>query len=228
MKLHYIDTENVGTALLDTLQFSIFDRAFVFSHKTPATDDSHPAVTWLDGYPVGANQADFFIVAHLARTLAFASRTELGQLVCVLHSRDRELCRAFEFQCQRAGVVAELPLLATSVDSSAVQNIAVPKAQPAKTAQAKTPQPKNPQKPQPAKTAKAKHRQESAEVQHRILQLLGQPKTFVEIQKALNVAQGTAQTSLNELIKAGMVQRQKGSKKHWERSPHQARTSTLQ
>ncbi|MGE8362395.1 hypothetical protein [Pseudomonas sp.] len=49
----------------------------------------------------------------------------------------------------------------------------------------------------------------------KILKLMSQPITSIEVQHKLKVPQSEFTTSFNKLIKAGKIKRQENSKKHW-------------
>jgi len=52
-------------------------------------------------------------------------------------------------------------------------------------------------------------------IEAKILKLMSQPLTSIEIQHKLKVPQSEFTTSFNQLIKSGKIKRQENSKKHW-------------
>ena len=57
----------------------------------------------------------------------------------------------------------------------------------------------------------------STSAEEKILKLMSQPITSIEIQRKLNIAQSEFTTSFNQLIRTGKIKRQANSKKHWHR-----------
>lgn len=51
----------------------------------------------------------------------------------------------------------------------------------------------------------------------KILKLMSQPITSIEMQRKLNIPQSEFTTLFNKLIKSGKIKRQEKSKKHWQR-----------
>lgn len=49
----------------------------------------------------------------------------------------------------------------------------------------------------------------------KILKMMSQPITSIEIQQSLKVPQSVFTTSFNQLIRTGRIKRQETSKKHW-------------
>jgi hypothetical protein len=52
-------------------------------------------------------------------------------------------------------------------------------------------------------------------IEAKILKLMSQPITSIEIQHKLKIPQSEFTTSFNQLIKSGKIKRQENSKKHW-------------
>jgi hypothetical protein len=65
----------------------------------------------VSGYPTGANQADFHIIAHFVKIASHLSPVEKKALVFILCSKDVNLWKAFEFQCALVGVKSSNPFI---------------------------------------------------------------------------------------------------------------------
>ena len=180
MKIYYIDAENIGLSMLDELTISISDRVFVFTNSEALKSAyNSPFLTYISGYPIGQNQADFYMVAHLSNVLSHLSKAEKKAIELCLLSKDQNLWKAFEFQCLLAGVKVIAPYIATGADSN---NVVVAIDSPIET---------------------------------KILKLMSQPITSIEIQHKLKIKQSEFTTSFNQLIKSGKIKRQENSKRHW-------------
>ena len=105
LKIYYVDAENVGANWLEELRISILDRVFVFTNSPGIKASCRNALmTCISDYPVGPNQADFCIIAHLSNVLAHISKSEKKAIEFCLCSKDQSLWKAFEYQCTLAGV----------------------------------------------------------------------------------------------------------------------------
>ncbi|ACH64813.1 conserved hypothetical protein (plasmid) [Aliivibrio fischeri MJ11] len=62
----------------------------------------------MSGYPIGKNQADFYLIAHLSKAISQVQYDEKKKLTFILYSNDNSLCQAFEFQCQHASISCEI------------------------------------------------------------------------------------------------------------------------
>lgn len=104
MKMIFIDAENIGLKEVEKIDTSILDKVFVFS-KNDAVKKSCEKQLYLilSGYPDGSNQADFYIIAYLARILATIPKNQMNTVDFELHTDDKYLISAFEFQCQLLG-----------------------------------------------------------------------------------------------------------------------------
>ncbi len=61
----------------------------------------------LNNYPSGQNQADFYIIAYLAKVLSILDKKLLKSVPLQLYSNDENLILAFEFQCQLFGAIGQ-------------------------------------------------------------------------------------------------------------------------
>lgn len=119
MRIYYIDAENVGLSAVDHLTVSILDRVFIFTNSDSLKSECINALlTWVTGYPSGANQADFYIIAHLSNIFAHTSKSEKKSIEFILYSKDKNLWKAFDFQCKIAGVNASAPHIEIDIEKS--------------------------------------------------------------------------------------------------------------
>lgn len=109
MKMIFVDAENIGLKELGKLEASVIDKVFVFSKADPIIQfcEKHLYLS-LSDYPCGSNQADFYIIAYLARILAALDKKQLGSIRFKLYSNDENLIAAFEFQCAQLGGTSDV------------------------------------------------------------------------------------------------------------------------
>jgi len=172
--------------MLDELTASILDRVFVFTNseslKATRTD---VFLTFLSGYPSGQNQADFFIIAHLSNVLSHLSESEKNAINFIFLSKDKNLWKAFEFQCNLAGVKSIAPLIAIT--------------------------PIKPSKPSKSKAVVSTE----TSIELKILKIMNKPITATKIKQKLKLSDSVFTRSFNKLIKTGKIKRGKSSKKKW-------------
>ena len=66
MNLIFVDAENVGLNTIQEIDTRITDKVFVFSNNEQIKILCHDLMfIMVDGYPIGKNQADFYLIAHL-------------------------------------------------------------------------------------------------------------------------------------------------------------------
>jgi hypothetical protein len=199
LKIYYIDGENIGTNILNEMKLTAHDRVFIFtntaSHKTGY---ANPLFNIISGYPSGKNQADFHLIAHLAKVLAYLTRTEKSVIELVLHSKDIQLWRAFEFQCELAEIKSSNPYIGPAVAQTKPISSPLPVPSPSAGASSNN-------VVVPLDTS----------LETKILKFIAKPRTFTEIAGQMKVSQSVMTTTFNQLIKEGKVQRQSASKKHW-------------
>lgn len=200
MKIYYIDGENIGANIVNEMKWTALDKVFIFTNiASQKTCYANPLFTIISGYPSGKNQADFHLIAHLAKVLAYLSRTEKNVIELVLYSKDIQLWRAFEFQCELAELKSSNPYIEPVL---------------AQTKPASSPLPV----PPPSAGASSSNNVVvplDAALETKILKFINQPRTFTEIAGQMKVSQSVMTTTFNKLIKEGKVQRQSASKKHW-------------
>lgn len=202
MKIYYIDSENIGVTILNEMKFTAQDRVFIFTNATSQKGAyANPLFTVISGYPSGKNQADFHLIAHLAKVLAYLTRTEKNVIELVLCSKDTQLWKAFEFQCTLAEIKASNPYIGPATKE--------------KTKPASSPEPVA----QPAAKADSDNVVVTIDtaLETKILKFMNQPRTCTEIKEQMKVSQSVMTTTFNKLIKDGKIQRQATSKKHWVR-----------
>ena len=77
----FVDAENVGLKELEKLKASVVDKVFVFSKVDSVIQFCEKQLyLCLSDYPCGANQADFYIIAYVARILAVLDKKQLGSI----------------------------------------------------------------------------------------------------------------------------------------------------
>lgn len=109
MNVIFVDAENVGISPIQEVDARITDKVFVFSNNEQIKTLCHDLMfIVMDGYPVGKNQADFYLISHLSKALSQVSYDEKKKLIFILYSNDNSLCQAFEFQCQQASISCEI------------------------------------------------------------------------------------------------------------------------
>lgn len=109
MNVIFVDAENVGVLPIQDMDARITDKVFVFSNNEQIKTLCHDLMfIVMDGYPVGKNQADFYLIAHLSKALSQVRYDEKKKLTFILYSNDNSLCQAFEFQCQQASISSEI------------------------------------------------------------------------------------------------------------------------
>lgn len=104
MKMVFVDAENVGLKELEKLRASAVDKVFVFSKSEAIKQCCEKSLfLFLSDYPVGQNQADFYIIAYLSRILSMLDKKHLGSVNFELYSNDESLISAYQFQCSQVG-----------------------------------------------------------------------------------------------------------------------------
>jgi hypothetical protein len=112
LKIYYIDSENVGGTILSEMKLTAQDKVFIFTNAvSQKAYYANPLFTIISGYPSGKNQADFHLIAHLAKVLAYLTKTEKNVIELVLCSKDIQLWKAFQFQCGLAEIKASNPYI---------------------------------------------------------------------------------------------------------------------
>ena len=109
MKIIFVDAENVGFKGLEAIKSNIIDKVFVFSRVESIQSYSEQKLfLCLSDYPNGTNQADFYIIAYLARVLTSLSKVEKQAIEFTLYSNDVSLINAFKFQCELLGAKSQI------------------------------------------------------------------------------------------------------------------------
>lgn len=200
MNIYYIDAENIGIGFFEETKISVLDRVFVFSNSEHLKSICLNAlITFVSGYPVGQNQADFYIIAHLSNILANLSKEEKKAITFLLYSKDQNLWKAFEFQCLIAGAKSKSPLIPAVIPPVIANSNTIEK----------------PQIPVESKI-KVENSPVKPTIEQRILKCLSKPTTVVEMQEKLKLQKSEFTTVFNTLIKAGKVKRVVGSPKKWQ------------
>ncbi|OAN16355.1 hypothetical protein A3K86_10920 [Photobacterium jeanii] len=111
LKVIFVDAENVGLKPLDDINVSVLDKVLVFSNdETVKKHCELEMYHFLGGYPQNSNQADFYIIASLARLLSQMTVREISMTEIMLYSKDQSLLHAFRFQCELVGANSTFPL----------------------------------------------------------------------------------------------------------------------
>lgn len=201
MKVYYVDAENVGFNLPTDQSVSVLDRVFVFTNNEKHIKDCKDSLlTIVSGYPTGANQADFHIIAHFVKIACHLSLVEKEALEFILCSKDVNLWKTFEFQCTLVGVKSSNPCI--DVVTETIKALI------------SAPEPVKVTAPAPVKTPEVKKITES--VTTKVLNLLRvEAFSAAEITKKLKVTKELTAKSLNELVQSKQIQRVSKSKKKW-------------
>lgn len=127
MKIIFVDAENVGFKGLEAINANIIDKVFVFSKvESIQTYSEQKLYLCLSQYPEGANQADFYIIAHLSRVLASVSKIEKEAIEFTLLSNDVSLINAFKFQCSLLGAKNQIVSFKQNISTpNVICNIAI-------------------------------------------------------------------------------------------------------
>ncbi|CAG23165.1 hypothetical protein [Photobacterium profundum] len=125
MKMIFVDAENVGLKELEKVEASIVDKVFVFSRVESIKQVCEKLLyLCLSDYPEGANQADFYIIAYLARVLTSLPRRQFCSVSFSLFSNDENLISAFKFQCAQLG--AQCDVVRTKTNTVVVLKASTP------------------------------------------------------------------------------------------------------
>ena len=119
VKIIFVDAENIGLKEVEKIQATVIDKVFVFSKAEAVKLHCEKKLyLYLSDYPAGNNQADFYVIACLARILSLLEKKHLSVLNVELFSNDENLISAFEFQSELIGV--------TSIIHRTKENVVVP------------------------------------------------------------------------------------------------------
>jgi len=188
MKIIFVDAENVGFKGLDIIDAHITDKVFVFSSVASIQAYCQQKLfSCLSGYPEGANQADFYIIAYLSRVLASLSKNEKQLAEFILYSNDVNLINAFNFQCRILGAKSNIVSLKHATSSTIPKRIA---ANP----------PKLPTLDQ---------------VEQQIFNMLKKPQGLSAIQTSLNLSKPIFTKAVNGLLNAKKIKRCSKNGKNW-------------
>ncbi|MFA0077384.1 hypothetical protein AB4427_04405 [Vibrio artabrorum] len=200
--VNFVDAENIGLTACRELKISSLDHVFVFSLSIDVEAwCQQQRWHYLNEYIVGANQADFALIAELAKQLTLAGNTAFERC-WILHSKDKALRQAFHSVCQAYRVPARyLPEAKPQQENT-----------PALTS-ADTIKPKVVNK-EVAHKALPDHGDKA--LQARFLAAL--PAVFdVALMKKLGLAQPAFSRLTASCIKAGLVARDKNQRTLWRR-----------
>ncbi|CAM4145059.1 hypothetical protein [Vibrio neonatus] len=200
MKMIFVDAENVGLKALEKLTASVVDKVFVFSksHSVKLVCEKS-LYLFLDDYPNGSNQADFYIVAYLSRVLSALDKRQLGSTHFELYSNDESLISAFEFQCEQLGSACK------SIRTREQTVVPILKPQPLKSKLSKP-------------TLAISNQSKSNSPEEKMLKALTFPRTLdPSLQKQLDLSQSDFTKVINTLRSTQKIKRTEESKKKWVR-----------
>ncbi|MCG9657646.1 hypothetical protein [Vibrio mediterranei] len=205
--IHFVDAENIGLTACRALKADSLDHVFVFSLSI---DVEHwcrqQRWHYLNEYVVGANQADFALMAELGKQLTLAGSTAFERY-WKLHSQDKALRQAFRSVCQTYRVLARYSPEAAQ-DKSAT--LAAPE-----TVKSESDKKDNPHTA-PAVPPKALPDHSDNALQARFLAAL--PAAFnAALMKKLGLAQPAFSRLTASCIKAGLIERDKSQRTLWRR-----------
>lgn len=198
MKIYYVDAENIGIDFLVEKNVSVLDKVFVFSNnESIQTECEKRFYISVTGYPIGKNQADFYMVGHLARLISLLSDKEKGAINFIFCSKDQDLLKALNSQCSLAGIKAfsSYPAENKKPKSNSVSK------------------PHKDKKNTHKKSAKKGANNQSDE--SLILECFAQPTKAYDVQVALGLSKPEFSKAINKLIKAGKIKRQSKTSKKW-------------
>lgn len=195
MKIYYIDAENVGIDVLKDKSVSVLDKVYVFSNnKSVNAECDKRLYIAVSGYPVGKNQADFYMVGHVARLISLLSNKEKGIINFIFCTKDQDLLKALFYQCSSAGIkiFSSCPVIKEKKSSGCV-----------------------------GKANNKSHTQKgnagNSCIENLILQCFAQPSKLYDVQVALGLSQSDFAIAVNKLANAGKIERQSKSSKKWRR-----------
>nr|WP_014343729.1 hypothetical protein [Aliivibrio fischeri]AEY78123.1 hypothetical protein [Aliivibrio fischeri] len=71
MKIIFVDAENVGLHSIQEINARITDKVFVYSNNEQIKILCNDLLfIVMAGYPIGKNQADFYLIAHLSKIIS--------------------------------------------------------------------------------------------------------------------------------------------------------------
>ena len=198
MKIYYVDAENVGIDFLVEKNVSVLDKVFVFTkNKSLIFECEKQLYISVSGYEVGKNQADFHMVAHLARLLSQLSVKEKGAINFIFCSKDQDLLKALDSQCSLAGI--------KTFTSYPAEN---------KKKKSNSASKPNTDKNNTRKTG-VKKGVKNQSIENLVLEKFAQPSKACDVQVALGLSKAEFSKAINKLIKAGKIKRQSKSSKKW-------------
>lgn len=103
MRVIFIDHENVGFNTLDKINPTGLDKVLVFSHQEKVKRDcALKHYRFFGDYPKGKNQADFAIIAELAKEAEKIGNVgNTSSYEFVVSTNDCNLIEAFKHQCNK-------------------------------------------------------------------------------------------------------------------------------
>lgn len=101
MKFIFVDAENIGLKEVELINTAISDKVLVFSKNEAIKQVCEKNLfISISSYPIGNNQADFYIISSLASIVNSLKIEQKNSCEFILHSHDESLVAAFSFQCK--------------------------------------------------------------------------------------------------------------------------------
>lgn len=119
MRFLFVDAENIGLKEVESIEATISDKVFVFSKNEAIKQACEQNLfLFISSYPTAPNQADFYIIGNLIRTIVLLTKQQKINCEFILYSRDTSLTTAFSFQCKLHKVKHKIALKPKSPDNS--------------------------------------------------------------------------------------------------------------
>ena len=86
---------------VESIEATISDKVFVFSKNEAIKQACEQNLfLFISSYPTAPNQADFYIIGNLIKTIVLLTKQQKINCEFILYSRDTSLVTAFSFQCK--------------------------------------------------------------------------------------------------------------------------------
>ena len=206
LRFIFVDAENIGLKEVELIEACVSDKVFVFS-KNDAVKSvcERKLFLFISSYPIGSNQADFYIIGNLAGIISSLSEKQKEVCQFSLYSRDNSLVTAFSFQCNLHKVKHKIAL--------------EPKSSPEHKHNLEpliSPEPKVP--PEQKKPSVIVPIRQSKTLDQQILELLDTPQPSETMRKQLKSSKPDFTRAMNTLIKESKIKRSANSQKKWVRA----------
>lgn len=193
MEIIFIDYENVALMTLEASEISPSDKVKIFSHGVKAKEyaDEKNFICH-HNYPEGGNQADFYIIACLVKELIGMSEQEKKTVVFSLHTGDKDLATAFQFQCELFGCQSKNISIKYSKPTKKYRELGVDQTEQEKEALDK------------------KNR-----IRSQFLSILKKPTKLSEVQLSLSLTEPEFRGIFSDLVKKHKIRRHRRNSNRW-------------